>query len=113
MADFFSDFSNNYPYLCIVLLTLVPALELRASIPYGILMAHENWLVVVALAVVSNILLGPVVFFICSSLAPELFQNDKLIVFIAFLCMGFELVWIFYGLGVLINKGLHGLTDSP
>lgn len=55
--------SNNYPYLCIVLLTFVPALELRASIPYGVLVAEENWLVVVGLAVVANILLGPVVFF--------------------------------------------------
>ncbi len=64
MAEFFSDFSHNYPYLCIVLLTLVPALELRASIPYGLLIAEENWLVVVALAVVANILLGPVVFFV-------------------------------------------------
>ena len=64
MAEFFSDLSNNYPYLCIVLLTLVPALELRASIPYGILVAEENWLVVVGLAIVTNILLGPVVFFV-------------------------------------------------
>ena len=64
MADFFSNLSDNYPYLCIVLLTLVPALELRASIPYGILVADENWLVVAAVAIAANIVLGPVVFFV-------------------------------------------------
>jgi len=52
------------PYLLIVILTLMPALELRASIPYGILMAKEPVWLVVLLAVAVNILLGPVVFFL-------------------------------------------------
>jgi len=50
------------PYLVIIVLTLVPALELRASIPYGILMAQKEWWAVFVLAVVTNILLGPVVY---------------------------------------------------
>ena len=63
MTEFFSDMFSN-PYVLIVLLTFVPALELRASIPYGILMAKEPWFPVVAIAVVANILLGPIVFFL-------------------------------------------------
>tara|TARA_B100000315_G_C14592561_1_gene596713 strand:+ start:3838 stop:4317 length:480 start_codon:yes stop_codon:yes gene_type:complete len=48
----------------IILLTLTPALELRASIPYGILIANLNWFIVLVVAVITNIILGPVVFFI-------------------------------------------------
>lgn len=56
--------SDPRAYLWIVLLTFAPALELRASIPYGILVAKEPWFAVVPVAVVANILLGPVVFFL-------------------------------------------------
>ena len=64
MTEFFSDVFSNHPYVCIVLLTFVPALELRASIPYGILKANEPWFLVVAVAVVANIVLGPIIFFL-------------------------------------------------
>ena len=62
MPDSLSEFFSN-PYVWIVLLTFTPALELRASIPYGILMARLPWLVVAPMAVGVNILLGPIVFF--------------------------------------------------
>jgi len=55
------EFISN-PYVLIVLLTLAPFLELRASIPYGILVAKLNCVTVVALAVVVNILLGPILY---------------------------------------------------
>ena len=58
LADVFSD-----PYVLIILLTFAPFLELRASIPYGILVAKLPAPTVVALAVLVNILLGPIVFF--------------------------------------------------
>jgi uncharacterized membrane protein len=57
LADLFSD-----PYVIIVLLTFAPALELRASIPYGILAAHKPWWAVVAVAIVANVALGPLVY---------------------------------------------------
>ena len=63
MPEFLSGFLNS-PYVLIVLLTFTPALELRASIPYGILVAGLPWFVVVPLAIVVNILLGPVVYFL-------------------------------------------------
>ena len=59
LKEFFSD-----PYIVIALLTLVPALELRASIPFGILVVEKPWAVVVFVAIVANILLGPIVFFL-------------------------------------------------
>ena len=60
------DWLQNHcdPYVVIIVLTLVPALELRASIPYGILMAKKEWWAVFMLAVATNILLGPVVYLV-------------------------------------------------
>jgi len=48
--------------LFIVLLTLVPALELRASIPYGILATDLHWVTVFLIAVITNMILGAVLF---------------------------------------------------
>ena len=45
----------------IVLLTLAPTLELRASIPYGIINGEFPTWLVVAMCVVVNILLAPIV----------------------------------------------------
>ncbi len=67
MSDFFSDLHSNQ-YLWIVLLTFVPALELRASIPYGILVAKLPWFVVFPVAVVSNIALGPIIYLLLNRL---------------------------------------------
>ena len=51
--------------IILFLITLIPALELRASIPYGILLDQNlSWPVVVAVCVVANILLGFVVFWL-------------------------------------------------
>ena len=48
----------------LILLTLTPFLELRASIPYGILVAKMHWFLVMVVAIVVNIILGPIVYFI-------------------------------------------------
>jgi len=48
--------------LILILITLIPTLELRASIPYGILKGDLPWWVVVFVCVVTNIILGPVVY---------------------------------------------------
>ncbi len=61
LIDWFADTFSN-PYVVIILLTFFPALELRASIPYGVLVAGIDWWWVVALAVVTNIVLGPILY---------------------------------------------------
>ncbi len=61
MPEWLSQIVLN-PYVIIVFLTFFPALELRASIPYGILVAEIPWFIVVPLAIVTNIALGPIVF---------------------------------------------------
>jgi len=48
--------------LILILITLIPTLELRASIPYGILQAEMHWWAVVLICVVTNIILGPLVY---------------------------------------------------
>jgi len=48
--------------LRIILLTLVPALELRASIPFGIFYTELHWITVFVTAIISNIILGILVF---------------------------------------------------
>ena len=46
----------------LVLLTLIPFLELRASIPYGILVLRMDWLTVFIVCVLANILLAPLIY---------------------------------------------------
>ncbi len=48
--------------LILVLLTLIPFLELRASIPYGILVLGMNWPLVFVVCVVTNMILGPLIY---------------------------------------------------
>ena len=48
--------------LIIIGLTLLPFLELRAAIPYGVLVLKMNWFTVFLIAVLTNMLLGPVLF---------------------------------------------------
>jgi uncharacterized membrane protein len=47
----------------LVLITLIPALELRASIPYGILKLNMGWPLVFIVCVIANIIIGPAVYF--------------------------------------------------
>lgn len=55
---------HQHQYLWIVILTFIPALELRASIPYGIIVAKLPWFVVFPIAIIANIALGPVIYFL-------------------------------------------------
>ena len=48
--------------IILVLLTLIPFLELRASIPYGILVLNMNWLLVFVVCALANIFLAPLVY---------------------------------------------------
>jgi uncharacterized membrane protein len=48
--------------LILILITLIPTLELRASIPYGILRADVHWGTVVLVCMLTNIVLGPLVY---------------------------------------------------
>ena len=52
-----------HPIIELILITFVPALELRASIPYGILTGMDWWLVFIV-CVIANIILGVVVYFL-------------------------------------------------
>lgn len=49
--------------ILIIAVTFLPFLELRASIPYGILILNMHWLPVFIVAVITNIILGPIVYF--------------------------------------------------
>jgi len=44
--------------LQLIILTLLPALELRASIPYGILVLNMGWVSVFLICIITNIILG-------------------------------------------------------
>ena len=48
--------------LVLVLITLIPTLELRASIPFGILKGGMPWWSVVVVCLSTNIVLGPLVY---------------------------------------------------
>jgi uncharacterized membrane protein len=49
-------------FIVLILITLIPTLELRASIPYGILRADMNWSAVFVVCTATNIVLGPLVY---------------------------------------------------
>ena len=53
-----------YDLVVLIGLTLLPFLELRASIPYGILVLKLHWFSVFTICVLTNAILGPVVFFL-------------------------------------------------
>ena len=46
----------------LILITFIPGLELRASIPYGITVLGMPWIKVVIITFITNILLGPIVY---------------------------------------------------
>ncbi len=50
--------------LTLIGLTLLPFLELRASIPYGILNTNLNWMAVFVICVLANIILAPIAYFL-------------------------------------------------
>ncbi len=49
--------------LQVILVTMIPTLELRASLPYAILVLEMPWFTAFLLVVVVNIILGPIVYF--------------------------------------------------
>lgn len=48
----------------LILITFIPALELRASIPFGIFATELHWLNVFFICIISNIILGIIVFYL-------------------------------------------------
>lgn len=52
------NLAELHPVLALILLTILPVTELRASIPFGILVLDMHWLSVFAIAVITNALLG-------------------------------------------------------
>jgi len=55
-------FEQINPIVLLALITLIPFLELRASIPYGIFILNMHWLPVLIICFLANIILGPIVF---------------------------------------------------
>lgn len=54
--------SSIYPTLSLILITILPITELRASIPYGILALKMNWLYVFMICCASNIAIGLILY---------------------------------------------------
>lgn len=63
MIEQISAFFGNNPILVLGLITLIPFFELRASIPYGIIVMKLNWWYVFAICVIANIVLVPIIWF--------------------------------------------------
>lgn len=64
--------------LMLILLTLIPFLELRASIPYGILKTDLHWSLVFIVCVLFNIILAPIIYFFLDKII-HLFLKIKVI----------------------------------
>jgi uncharacterized membrane protein len=61
----------------LILLTFTPFLELRASIPYGINILELPWAVVFFVCVLTNIILGPIVYILIDKFI-HIFLNYKI-----------------------------------
>jgi uncharacterized membrane protein len=66
------------PMFWIVLLTLLPTLELRASIPYGLLGTSLPVWQVVMIAVITNIVLGKIAFVFLDKVVHVFLRNKKI-----------------------------------
>ncbi len=67
--------------IIVMLLTLIPTLELRAGIPYGFFSLASipyAWIYVVIVSVVTNILLGPLAYFVLDKFV-HLFRKIKIV----------------------------------
>lgn len=62
----------------LILITFLPFLELRASIPYGILKEGMSWQLVFLVCVVTNIILAPIIYFFLDKVI-HLFLRIKVI----------------------------------
>ncbi|PIN87710.1 hypothetical protein COV12_02400 [Candidatus Woesearchaeota archaeon CG10_big_fil_rev_8_21_14_0_10_32_24] len=63
--------------LNIILLTLTPALELRASIPYGVFKTELSLISIFIIAVITNIILAPIIYLFLDNFL-HLFQRITL-----------------------------------
>ena len=64
--------------LILIGLTLLPFLELRASIPYGIFSTDMHWSIVFLVCVVVNIILGPIIYIFLDKVV-HLFLEIKIV----------------------------------
>lgn len=66
------------PILTLILITLVPLFELRASIPYGIFQTNLHWFIIFFVCIATNMVLGVVVYFFLDKII-HLFLHIKII----------------------------------
>jgi len=71
---------------------------------------NAKWMI--RLTMIVSLVIGPAVFFLCSWMNSDFASGEKLLALFALSVMGFESVWIVYGLGVLINKAVHNNMDN-
>ena len=64
--------------LLLVAITLLPFLELRASIPYGLLSTNLSWTTVFIVCVVANAVLGPLVYLFIDKVLHLFFRIKKI-----------------------------------
>jgi len=64
--------------LNLIWITFLPFLELRASIPYGIIKANMNWFLVFIICVITNIILGAIIYLLLDKII-KIFTKIKII----------------------------------
>ena len=63
---------------------------------------HEKFFV--RLALVISILAGPAIYMLCNAMIANFAQGQNMLALVAIAVMAFEMTWIVYGLGTLIQK---------
>ncbi|RLI99595.1 MAG: hypothetical protein DRP06_03190 [Candidatus Aenigmatarchaeota archaeon] len=62
----------------VVLLTFLPTLELRASIPYALLILEMNPLIAFLIIILANIVLGEIIFYSLHTILPHVLRIELL-----------------------------------
>ena len=64
-----NSITTGNPYLDLIIITFMPFLELRASIPYGLIkLGMQKWFIVFLICVIANIILGFIIYFFAEGL---------------------------------------------
>jgi len=66
----------------------------------------------IRLTMIVSLMIGPAVFLLCRWMNSDFASGEKLLALFALSVMGFESMWIVYGLGVLINKAVHNNMEN-
>lgn len=76
------------------------------------IVAREHKSILKIVPYIISMVAGPLLFMICSVRFASFAEGEKLLVLFAFSILGFELVWLLYGVAALLNRAVYNIVES-